>query len=187
MMDATEELAVLCRQVRSRSAEHKISMSAVMAVGAFGQAVGILRQEVDSMVRIMYLLSITDPVLRENLITTFVSGGTMRRGNGQRVTDREMVDLGQTLHGWTKSVYQFGCSFIHLSSFHDWSDRNPLDQIPDEERRQILTHMRYYHGGPAEEHPTFHEFATYLPRVLDKIAGNLECYVETLEKGEVLS
>ncbi len=161
-------------------------MDAVMGVAAYGQAVAILRQELDSMVRVMYLLSLSDHAARSTLVASLVNGVVMRHANGKRVTDKEMVDLGQILHGWAKSVYQFGCSFIHLSSFHDWNHRNPLDLLSTEERRQVMDHMRYYHGGPSGDKPTFQEFATFLPRVLGKIAGNLGCYLDHLENGEDL-
>lgn len=51
----------------------------------------------------------------------------------------------------------------------------------------ILIHMRHYHGGPVSDNPTLEEFGNYLPKVLEKISGNLECYLEHLEKNEISS
>lgn len=98
-----------------------------------------------------------------------------------------MVELAQSLQGWTKSVYKFGCASIHLSGLHDYNDRDPLAQLPDEERRDILEHCRRYHGGPAPSAERFEDLVPYLPNALKKIAGNLECYLEALENGEVLN
>ena len=96
-----------------------------------------------------------------------------------------MVDLAQSLQGWTQSVYKFGCAFIHLSGLHDYNDRDPLSQLPTQERADILGHCRYYHGGPTSDDAGFDALVPYLPRVLKKISGNLECYLASLEKGEV--
>jgi hypothetical protein len=150
--------------------------------GITSQVIAILRQELDSMVRVIYLLSITDSTRRDELIKASIDGRqwTVENSN-RRVTDREMVDLASQLQGWTGSVYKFGCAFIHLSSFHDYQDRDPLDFISDNEKSDILQHMRYYHHGPNQPNPTFADLIPYLPKVFDKIASNLECYVKDLE------
>ena len=57
-----------------------------------------------------------------------------------------------------------------------------MDMISLDERRTILDHMRYYHGGPTSGHPSFQELVLYLPSVFEKIASNLECYVKQLEE-----
>jgi hypothetical protein len=99
-----------------------------------------------------------------------------------------MVELADTLHGWTKSVYSFGCAFIHLSSFHDHQVRDPLDQISVEERDAILAHLRYYQDGPPGPSQRFADVVPLMPRVFEKIADNLECYIKDLESdGETAS
>ncbi|CAN5878246.1 hypothetical protein BH23GEM7_BH23GEM7_07080 [soil metagenome] len=148
-----------------------------------GQMVSILRQELDSLVRVVFLLSQSDRAYRHTLIEDSVSSRRWLRPNSrQPVTDREMVELTDTLHGWTKSVYSFGCAFIHLSSFHDHQVRDPLDQVSDRERNAILGHLRYYHGDPNGPSPRFTDVVPLLPMVFEKIADNLECYVEDLER-----
>jgi hypothetical protein len=95
-----------------------------------------------------------------------------------------MVDLGQSLQDWTQSVYKFGCAFIHLSSLHDYNDRDPLEQLSPRERDDILNHCRRYHGGPEPGAQRFSDLVPYLPLVLRKISANLECRLETLQKEE---
>lgn len=179
------EMEIFCRQVRARTAEHRAAMLALRALP--GQMVSILRQELDSLVRVVFLLSQTDRRYRRRLIEDSVSGRKWTRpGSRQPVTDREMVDLADRLHGWTKSVYAFGCAFIHLSNLHDHQARDPLDQITHAERTAILEHLRYYHGGPNATSPTFSDVVPLLPAVFEKIASNLDCYVAQLEKDEGL-
>jgi hypothetical protein len=139
------------------------------------------------MVRVIFLLSVNDPIYRGQLIAASVSGDKWTaNGRGSRITDREMVELAQDLHGWTESVYRFGCAFIHLSALHDYQDRDPLGIIPPEEREAILKHMRYYHGLPSRSDVTARDLIPYIPAVFDKISTNLECYLKDLESGEDL-
>lgn len=145
----------------------------------------ILRQELDSMVRVIYLLYIKDQTYREELIKASVEGRQWTlQGKKAKVTDREMVNLSQTLErGWTESVYRFGCAFIHLSSFHDYKDRDAMDMISVQDRRDIVAHVTQYHGAPRGE--KFNDLIPILPMVFEKIASNLESYLSDLEKGKV--
>ncbi|UTH74595.1 hypothetical protein [Chromobacterium sp. IIBBL 290-4] len=177
-------LTIFLRQVRSRSREHLQAMGLLASARLAGQMVAVLRQELDSMVRVIYLLT-QNSERRELLIGASVRGEKWsQEASRAKVTDREMVELAQSLQGWTQAVYKFGCAFIHLSGLHDYNDRDPLSQLPTEERRDILEHCRYYHGGPAAER--FEDLVPYLPSILEKIAKNLECYLESLENGEML-
>jgi len=178
-------LAIFLRQIRSRSLEHQRAMQLLAEARLAGQMVSVLRQELDSMVRVIYLLA-QSAERRKLLINASVRGEKWsKEGSRARVTDKEMVELAQALQGWTQSVYKFGCAFIHLSGLHDYNDRDPLAQLPAEERLDILEHCRYYHGGPGHDSERFNDLVPYLPRVLEKIAGNLECYLVALENGEV--
>jgi len=139
------------------------------------------------MIRVIYLLSIRDAAYRDQLIRASVEGHQWTTQDGNRhITDREMVDLSNRLQGWTRSVYRFGCAFIHLSGFHDYQERDPVDLISEDEREAILEHMRAYHGGPMEDNPKLEDLESYLPMVFNKIADNLECYVKYLEEGKTL-
>jgi hypothetical protein len=179
-MDA---MATFCRQLRARSAEHRQAVFALR--GLPGQTIAVLRQELDSLVRIVFLLSQPDRAYRQCLLEAAVSGTKWtKKGTRKHITDRDMVDLTNTLHGWTHSVYAFGCAFIHLSHFHDYRVRDPLQRIPDYERNALLTHLRNYHGGPHGATPTFAEIVPFLPAVFIKIADNLECYIRQLENNE---
>ena len=178
-------LNTFCRQVRARSAEHRQAMIALRALP--GQMVATLRQELDSLVRVVFLLAQSDQHYRHRLIEDAVSGRKWTQPDSRKaVTDRDMVELTDALHGWTKSVYAFGCAFIHLSHLHDYQARDPLDQIAEAEKNAILGHLRYYHGGPNGKAPRFADIVPLLPAVFAKIADNLECYVKQLEKDEAI-
>jgi hypothetical protein len=139
------------------------------------------------MIRVIYLLSISDMAYRDALIKSSVEGHEWAaKGNSKRITDCDMVKLANKLQGWTESVYRFGCAFIHLSGFHDYQERDPMNIVSDDEKEAILKHMRYYHGGPLDPNPTFSDLIPYLPQVFEKIASNLEYYIKDLEAGKII-
>src|SRR5438094_8355770 len=106
-------LEMFCRQIRARSTEHREAIHLLHGRRLFSQVLAILRQELDSMVRVIYLLSIADKPYRQQLIDASANGEKWTaKGKKACITDREMVELAQSLHGWTRSVYKFGCAFL---------------------------------------------------------------------------
>ncbi len=180
---ASSTIQAFCRQVRARSREIEQGLHLLEMAGLHGLTVGLLRQELDSLVRVVYMLKQT-PARREELAEASIEGRLWKQPTGKgRITDKEMVDLAQGLHGWTQSVYRFGCAFIHLSNCHDYLTRDPFGLLPQQEQRDILHHMRHYHGGPPGSSVTYRDLLPYLPRVFHKLSSNLEHYVQTLEQG----
>jgi hypothetical protein len=181
------EIEKFCEIIRKRSSEHSKAMSRVEDLP--GMMVSILRQELDSMVRAIFLLAISDIVERKRLIAQSLNGKKWSvetaKGKNKKVTDQEMVELSNKLQGWTLSVYKFGCAFIHFSNFHDYSTSNPFESLDAKEQTDILEHLRYYHSGPTTDTPSFETLSTYFPRVFNKIADNLECYLKDLESNKV--
>lgn len=179
-------MEVFVRQVRSRSSEHKKAMDLVSEAGLAGQMVSILRQEIDSLIRVFYLLTQNEE-RRDILISASVDGARWtHEGKRSKVRDSEMVDLAEGLIGWTRLVYDFGCAFIHLSNLHDYNDRDPLSSIAEIERKKIFHYCRQYHGGPAVGAENFENLLPYIPKILTKISDNLDYYLEKLEEGAVI-
>ena len=186
-----KETDTFCCAVRLRSSENRAAMDCLShQQNVLSPMMAILRQELDSMVRVIWLLSTDDKTERERLIHATLSGEKWTEhtseGKKRKITDREMVELGQWLHGWTESVYKFGCAFIHLSDFHNHATEDPFRKLHKTEREDILRHMRAYHGGPSGDDPGMAELARYIPQVFDKIAGNLDCYVTSLAEGKMI-
>jgi hypothetical protein len=61
-----------------------------------------------------------------------------------------------------------------------------MELISDEEKTAILEHIRYYHGGPSVKNPKMTDLSPYLPMVFNKIADNLEYYLQCLEQKKTL-
>lgn len=177
-----EDLTVFCRQVRTRSIENTKAMHLVWLNNMPGQVLSIMRQELDSFVRVIYLLSIKDRDHRKSLISQSVNGiRWTAKDSKHKVTDREMVELANHLHGWVAHAYKFGCAFIHLSRFHDYRQRDPVDTLTDKDNEEIRRALSYYHGRDAERELSFTDITFYLPMVFDKISSNLQYYLKQLE------
>lgn len=110
-----------------------------------------------------------------------ISGERWRNSKNLIITDRDMVNLSARLWGWTKSVYNIGCAFIHLSNFHDYSRSNPFETLSSEEKENIIFHLNKYHGYPQNQELTFSSVSPYLVRVFNKVSSNLSYYIERLE------
>lgn len=183
-MTETEQF---CQLLRERSAENISSGRLLFNNGLFGQLISVLRQELDSLVRAVFLLS-TDINTRQHFISqTFQNAKWTLPNSRTLVTDRNMVDLTDRLHGWTNSVYKLGCAFIHLSPMADYKNTNPFQQLNQTEINNIRQHLHNYHGFQLSDTLNMDTVSPYLLRVLDKVSGNLQCYIGYLENNRVES
>ena len=186
-----EPISAFCAMVRHRSEENKCAMQ-IMASHydiPLSPAFSLLRQELDSMVRIIFLLS-KDKCEREKYIVDLLNGERWKvqtsPGKERYVLDKDMIDLAQTLQGWTKSVYKFGCAFIHLSEYHNYFHSDPVLKLSNDELQDIAAHLSWYHGYNQKEELTLEAIKIYIPMIFNKINENLECYIKDLETGRTL-
>jgi len=175
-----------CQIVRKRSEENKKSFSVLYANRLFGQAVSVLRQELDSMVRCIYLLTLQDLSARDILVNQTLDGERWRYPGRRIITDKDMVEISSKLHGWTQSVYDFGCAFVHLTNFHGYTENDPFHTLDDLEEHIIKDHLNNYHGYNLDQKLTFESIIPYLSKVFEKVVGNSKYYVDRLEKNEVV-
>lgn len=163
-----------CELIRQRSEEHAKTIILLSGSGLTGQIMSVLRQELDSMVRVIFL-SNQSLAEKNHLINQTLSGKQWRyKETNAKITDRNMVDLSdRIIDGWVNSVYTFGCSFIHLSSFHDYAINDPFLQMNSSDIAVIKGFLNKYHNFPLSEELNMQSIEPYLPLVFEKIKGNL--------------
>jgi len=174
-----------CQILKERSNEHISAGKLLFDNGHFGQLIAILRQELDSLMRVVFLLS-KDLATRQHFISQTLQNVKWTLPNSKTVvTDRQMVELTKELYGWTNSVYKLGCAFIHLSPMADYKNNNPFQQLKQDEINDIKQHLHSYHGFSLFELLNMETVSPYLFKVLEKVTGNLGCYIDDLEGNKV--
>lgn len=181
-MDYKENVQIYCRIIRERSADNKKAVELLYESKVIGPLIGILRQELDSYVRVIFFTSQKDLAYQKKLVDDLVQGKKWTKNRSdKRLTDKEMVDHATYLNGWEKYAYKFGCSFIHLSNFHDYYHSDPFKRLTNEEKEDCVRYLKQYHHGDISIDSTFEDIIPYLPKVFQKISSNLSYTLDKLE------
>ena len=154
--------------VKTRSAENKKSIHLLFENGIIGNCISILRQELDSFIRVIYLGKLGDMNERQRLMGLTINGQEWNEltinGKLKKITDRDMVNFANVLFGYINYVYKFGCGFIHLSNNHDFQNENPF-----------------------ENELTLENFKPYLLMVYEKVSSNMLYHLDELKEDRVLN
>lgn len=157
-------------------------MGVALDQGWWAIASSVLRMELDSMIRVVFLLHAGDA--RDRIVASCISGSGFSDG-GSRVSDRKMVDLATNTNGWVKRVYEFGNKFVHLTDAHDYAEVDPFQAY--EHRDEVIDYLNQYHRGKVpgrvlDDGTSLRDIAAYGPHVLDKITSNLNLYLKELRE-----
>lgn len=186
-MNTEDNTNLFCDIVIQRSKEHSLALDLLLQKELYGQVMSILRQELDSMVRVMFLLSINDLNLRNHFICQTLDGIKWSYpGSKKVITDKQMVDLASDLNGWAFCVYKLGCAFIHLSAMTYYKNSNPFLLLPIAERNDIKRFLNQYHHFPPEKELNLENVTPYLDKVFNKVSSNLACHIEELRESKFL-
>jgi len=178
-----EALSTLLRSARERSREHVSSLPVLLENGNYGVAVALLRQEIDTFVRLVYLNAIGKHSALE-MIEDFAATKRLRIRDGTKkriISEREMVELAAPSYHWVEPTYRLSCNLIHFSTFHDYQSTDPFSGISDDDRRAIIKFLHDYHGY-SDPDIDMTRFVRVLPNVMDKIARHVAGNCATLEQ-----
>lgn len=170
-------------QVQARSAENQKSFELLYKHECYGVCIGIIRQELDSLQRVSYLIDWDNGYqFRQNafdLVSNNVQIGEWvflnANGKKQKVRDIDMLQTG----GWEAVVYNFGCGLVHLTDKHLYRDFDPIVKMRDEEKQLTIEYLKKYHGFDKRE-VNMNDIIQYLPKIYKKIYENIECNLEEI-------
>ena len=98
-----------CTVIRRRSKENQEAMNALFAIGLpLSPAFSILRQELDSMVRVIFLLNNENLEERAFYINELMKGRKWyiktENGKSRPLQDRDMVEISINFQGWVNYI-----------------------------------------------------------------------------------
>lgn len=187
MTETTEKFIQI---IKSRSAENSKTIHLLFDNGIIGNCISVLRQELDSFIRVIYLGKLNDMSERQRLMNLTINGQEWSEltinGKLRKITDRDMVNFANTLFGYINYVYKFGCGFIHLSNNHDFENKNPFESLSRYDKTSIITYLNQYHNYPFENELTIENFKPYLLKVYEKVSSNMLYHLDEIKEGKVL-
>lgn len=177
--------------VNSRSTENSKAIHLLFDNEIIGNCISILRQELDSFIRVIYLGKLSDMNERQRLMKLTIDGQEWNEltinGRLRKITDRDMINFANVLFGYINYVYKFGCSFIHLSNNHDYRSEDPFEILSEHDKTSIIKYLNQYHNYPIENELTIESFKPYLLNVYEKVSSNMLYHLNELKENRVLN
>jgi hypothetical protein len=154
-----------CRQVAARSCELNGLLPVAPEQQAWIVAGSLLRMQVESATRALFLLN-DPPELREWRVERPLSfdGKFVEHPTGNAtISDTRMAELADqrvpALGNSLQHMYKLGCRLVHLTSVHEYHDRDPYqDMTVVDRQRLIIEPLRVVWGsGVIDADSTFPE------------------------------
>jgi len=169
--------------VKNRSKENIESFNLLYEKGLYGNCVSVLRQELDSYIRVLFINGHTE---KDAFISQILSDKKLK-DKDKTITDRAMLEYLKPSHmdAWEESyIYQIGCFFVHLSNFHNYKTENPFQNISQADKENIVEFIKDKHSWEADtsniDINKIESVIPFLPLIIKKISANLECALEKL-------
>jgi hypothetical protein len=90
----------------------------LLSNGGYTLGVGLLRMQLDNVLRFHGVVKSADPHAIANSIFHGESLRTLKDRSGKKMTDARLVELLSLENPWVDHVYTLACSYIHLSDQH---------------------------------------------------------------------
>lgn len=150
MTTISENAEAFCRTVEARSDEHHEAIGVALDKGWLAIVGCVLRMELDSMIRVMWLCG--HPDTRGQVLASCVAGEGFKAG-GKRIPDIELLKEAAG-EGWERAVCDFGNAFVHLTNMHDYAALDPFQAY--EHRGKLISYLNSYHRGKVPGGPLGH-------------------------------
>lgn len=186
-----------CRQVETRSNEFQKVMPILIEHRAWIVAGSVLRMQVESVSRAVFLLNDSLDDRKRRVERSFDEDMDGKFPNlppkSGAVPDTAMANLAdEKVPGLQKSalsIYKLGCKLVHLSGAHDYEHSDPYQDLPVDARREMILEplFRVWDSGGITTESTFAEVMEYAsPRALHKLTELVDVTVKRLRADEGL-
>lgn len=182
-MNDIDYIKKYCDIVRASSSENEVAIKWLYENKLYKKVVGTLREELELYAKTVYLLS-QSKVTREYLLRDFFQNNRWKNARDKILTDGELIShIHEIGAGWERISYTFACLFVHLSVLHNWSNEDVTKIIDPNQKKIIVDYINSYHSANLSDDCTFEDIMQYSLDIFEKIKGNMECYLEKLERG----
>jgi hypothetical protein len=114
--------------VLNRSMQLMKSFDLLLANDCYSSCAGILRMQLDNVLRFHGVLRAKDPHEVANSVLNGIAIRKIDDESGKKMTDARLVELVKPQIPWVSDVYDFACNYIHLSDqhVHQFSNRSEV-------------------------------------------------------------
>lgn len=176
-----ENLRAYMRLIEKRTREHERAFGMLYAAGLYGACAGIIRQEIDSLMRADYLAFSVPLADRNGLCREALTGERWTQITAKKkivpIKDVELKQYAADNHSWVSVAYEYSSKFIHLTNLWDYDGPDPLMTISANDRETMRSYLEMYHCFVRTD-VTMADLIEYLPKVFEKIRDNVEGYVD---------
>jgi len=149
----------------------------------YGNCISLLCQELDQVIRILYL-SKGRMHEKDELISQAINSQKWFHLGADRkkiyITEETISEFATSLEGWEKAIYEFGLAFKSLSSNYNYILKDPIKGLKDGERQKIHAYIVEYHNP---DFPADFALANLIPEIksiFERISENLRLDMEQL-------
>jgi hypothetical protein len=169
--------------IKHRLDENWRSFKILYELKHYGNCITILCQELDQVLKILFLLKRRQHE-KEHLIDLTINSQKWHLQNKDNkkeyITDGILIKFAQSLEGWEKSIYEFGFSFKSLSTNYNYLLKNPIRSLKNNEREKIHSYIQEYHIRDFSIDFTLDDLIPILPMIFELVSNNLKAYIEKL-------
>lgn len=169
--------------VFQRLEENQKSFDILFGLKHYGNCISIMRQELDQIIRLLFLLNSTKNVQRQ-LIESSINNHKWfvinKENKKDYITEEIISKYSESLNGWDKSIYEFGLAFGSLATTFNYGTKDPIKTMAENDRDKIYKYILEYHNRDFPRDYDINVLIRELPDILNIISSNLQKYMDRL-------
>jgi hypothetical protein len=178
-----DTLANFVNLIKEKSSVNNASLVSAQEQKLYAQAIDILQQDIDSLLRVSYLLTIGDRSERSALMEAMLKGEEWKTGK-KNITGSDMAAVVLHFNKWIAEVFDFGNLFTKITDHHDYKSADPLANLTSIQKTTLRYYLSTYHQFPYDMAMNFSNVLSYLPKVSTKVITNLKRNLVDLENNK---